>query len=35
MKSGDYNLLGGKIDGICQDKTIIEVKDRIINYSII
>ena len=36
MKSGDYNwYIGGKIDGICQDKTIIEVKNRIINYSII
>ena len=29
MKSGDYNwYIGGKIDGICQDKTIIEVKNR-------
>jgi hypothetical protein len=29
MKSGDYNwYIGGKIDGICEDKTIIEVKNR-------
>ena len=29
MKSGDYNwYVGGKIDGICPDKTIIEVKNR-------
>lgn len=29
MKSGDYNwYIGGRIDGICQDKTIIEVKNR-------
>lgn len=29
LKSGEYNwYVGGKIDGICQDKTIIEVKNR-------
>ena len=29
LKSGDYNwYIGGKIDGICADKTIIEVKNR-------
>ena len=29
MKSCDYNwYVGGKIDGICEDKTIIEVKNR-------
>ena len=29
LKSGEYNwYVGGKIDGICADKTIIEVKNR-------
>ena len=29
LKSGDYNwYIGGRIDGICQDKTIVEVKNR-------
>lgn len=29
LKSGEYNwYIGGKIDGICEDKTIIEVKNR-------
>ena len=35
LKSGDYSQFFFFWTGICQDKTIIEVKTRIINFSTI